>query len=131
MHELALCQALIAQVETLAREHQARGVAGVRLLVGPLSGAEPALLQSAFPLAAAGTVLDGAVLLIDAAPVLVACGSCGAESQATPNRLLCGACGDWRTRVVSGDELTLASVELVLEPGRMTDGATREAAIHV
>ena len=131
MHELALCQALIAEVQALARQHEARGVASVRLLVGPLSGAEPALLQSAFPLAAAGTALDGAVLLIDSAPVLVSCEGCGAETEAAPNRLLCHACGDWHTRIVRGDELTLASVELILEPSPATSGAMRDEATHV
>jgi hydrogenase nickel incorporation protein HypA/HybF len=29
------------------------------------------------------------------------------------NRLLCGACGDWHTQVISGDELLLESVELI------------------
>ena len=104
MHEFALCQALVAEVQALARQHRARGVASVRLLVGPLSGTEPALLQSAFPLAVAGSALDGALLSIDAAPVRVACLSCGAESEAVPNRLVCGACGDWHTRILSGDE---------------------------
>jgi hydrogenase nickel incorporation protein HypA/HybF len=28
------------------------------------------------------------------------------------NRLLCGACGDWHTQVIGGDELLLESVEL-------------------
>jgi hydrogenase nickel incorporation protein HypA/HybF len=42
----------------------------------------------------------------------VRCETCGAESVALPNRLVCGACGDWHTRLVSGDEMLLASVEL-------------------
>ena len=32
--------------------------------------------------------------------------------NATVNRLLCGACGDYHTRLLSGDEMILASVEL-------------------
>ena len=28
------------------------------------------------------------------------------------NRLICGACGDWHTQLLSGDELILESVEL-------------------
>lgn len=31
------------------------------------------------------------------------------------NRLLCGACGDWHTRIISGDELLLESVELEMD----------------
>jgi len=124
MHELALCQALIAQVEAVARRHRADGVASVRLLVGPLSGIEPALLQSAFPLAVAGTAVEGAVLSIERSVVHVTCERCGAQSEALPNRLLCAACGDWHTRVVSGDELTLAGVELILAQDSATGAAT-------
>jgi Zn finger protein HypA/HybF involved in hydrogenase expression len=29
-----------------------------------------------------------------------------------PNRLLCGQCGEFRTHIVTGDEMTLQSVEL-------------------
>ena len=42
----------------------------------------------------------------------VRCRSCGAESAAEPNNLVCTACGDWRTELVSGDEMLLAQVEL-------------------
>lgn len=111
MHELAVCQALVAQVEALARQRAAR-VRKVRVAVGPLSGVEAALLEQAYPFACAGGDAEGSTLDIAAAPVRVRCVTCGAESAATANRLLCGACGDWRTELVSGDELTLVTVEL-------------------
>jgi hydrogenase nickel incorporation protein HypA/HybF len=44
--------------------------------------------------------------------VRVRCTRCGADCEAAPNRLLCGACGDYRTRLASGDEMLLASLEL-------------------
>jgi hypothetical protein len=34
------------------------------------------------------------------------------ESIAAPNRLICRSCGDFRTRVVAGDELRLRRIEL-------------------
>lgn len=98
----------------MARGHGATGVERILLQVGPLSGVEPALLQHAFPLAAAGTVAQDAELVIEPAPIRVHCSDCGAESQAAPNRLLCAACGGFRTRLVSGDELLLARLELRL-----------------
>jgi hydrogenase nickel incorporation protein HypA/HybF len=73
---------------------------------------DPQLLRHAYPLAAAGTVAEHAELTIEPADIVVRCSQCGAESQATANRLLCAACGDFRTRVISGDELILQSVEL-------------------
>jgi hydrogenase nickel incorporation protein HypA/HybF len=111
VHELAICQALLEQVEGIARERAGR-VSRVRLAVGPLSGVEPGLLARAYPLACAGTAAEGSELDIDEAPVRVRCRSCGAESSASANRLLCGECGDWRTDLASGDELLLLDVEL-------------------
>jgi len=119
MHEYSLCVALLGQVEAIARQHGARRVERIELRVGPLSGAEPLLLRHAWPLVAAGTIASEAMLEIESVPVIVACTCCGVETEATPNRLLCGRCGDCRTRLVSGDELMLARLELAgIEPGQ-------------
>ncbi|HZP92452.1 MAG TPA: hydrogenase maturation nickel metallochaperone HypA [Burkholderiales bacterium] len=120
MHELSVCQALVRQVEDIARQHDAGGVAMIRLRIGPLSGVEPQLLEQAYPFACAGTVAEHAALVIESLPVTVRCRECGAETPALPSRLLCGACGDWRTTVISGDELVLASVELCVTPAAAT-----------
>jgi hydrogenase nickel incorporation protein HypA/HybF len=115
VHELSVCQALLTQVENVAREQGARQVLSVALGIGPLSGVEPALLSQAWPLAAAGTVADNAELLIEQRPVRVHCSQCGKDSEATANRLLCAHCGDWRTQLLSGDDLVLLQVELMRE----------------
>jgi hydrogenase nickel incorporation protein HypA/HybF len=111
MHELAVCQALITQVEDIAVQRTA-WVQQVRVGVGPLSGIEPQLLESAYPLACAGTRAEGSQLKIEHTDVRVRCRGCGAETTASPNRLVCGACGDWHTDLLAGDELLLLRVEL-------------------
>src|SRR5210317_1582386 len=105
MHELAVCQALISQIEVIARDNAASNVASITLGLGPLSGVEERLLRHAYPVASAGTIADGAELVVQSVPLLVRCSQCGKESTAKPNRLLCGFCEDWRTDLVSGDEL--------------------------
>jgi len=117
MHELSVCQSLLDQVESIARAHGATRVERILLKVGPLSGVEPALLQNAYPLAAAGTLAEHAELVIEPAPVRVRCSECGAESDAAPNRLLCASCGGWKTRLISGDELLLANLDLSIPDG--------------
>lgn len=112
MHELSVCLALLEQVERVAREHRARSVTKIVVRIGPLSGVEPSLLQQAYPLAAAGTIAERAALQIDEAEVVVRCTTCDKESTVAPNRLLCGHCGDYKTRIVSGEEMLLQSVEL-------------------
>ncbi|MEN8764093.1 MAG: hydrogenase maturation nickel metallochaperone HypA [Thiogranum sp.] len=115
MHELSICQALIDQVEALAREQRARRVLLLVVGVGPLSGVEARLLKQAYPVAAAGTLAEGAELDIEDCPVRVHCRTCGEDSDATANRLLCAFCGDWQTDLVSGDELVLTRVEFLRE----------------
>ena len=112
MHELSVCMSLIEQVDRIARDHGADRVASIVLEIGPLSGVEPDLLRHAYPLAAAGTVAEHAELIIDGRDIVVTCSRCGAESTVPANRLLCGRCGDFRTRVLQGDELILKRVEL-------------------
>jgi hydrogenase nickel incorporation protein HypA/HybF len=134
MHELSVCLALMSQVERIAGEHEARRVEKIVLQIGPLSGVEPALLRNAFPLAAVGTRAEAAELVIEHSAIVVECTQCGARTDAKPNRLICGDCGDFRTRMVSGEEMTLVSLELDLEqappdPGRIPGGAPGEASL--
>jgi len=116
MHELSICQALIEQVEAIAREQQAVQVLHIRISVGLLSGVEPDLLELAFSIARAGTIAADARLDITRLPIRVRCRQCGQSSDAQPANLICGHCGDWHTQLLSGDELLLSQVELVRTP---------------
>ncbi|MGD8641692.1 MAG: hydrogenase maturation nickel metallochaperone HypA [Gammaproteobacteria bacterium] len=115
MHELAVCQNIVDQVSHIAAEHSCRFVDKIFLQIGPLSGVEPELLESAFPIACANTAAEKAQLIIRKLPVKVRCRSCQAETEAVANRLVCGACGDWQTTLISGDEMLLERVELQTE----------------
>jgi hydrogenase nickel incorporation protein HypA/HybF len=111
MHELSVCLSLLQQVEKIAAERHAGAIDRIFIRIGPLSGIEPELLRKAYPLAAAGTVAGDAELIIDDAEVVVRCSECGAESRVPSNRLLCAQCGDFRTRLISGDEMILQRLE--------------------
>ena len=122
MHEFAVCQDMLQQIETIAADEQATAVEAITVRIGPLSGIEAHLLSQAFPLAAAGTAAENAELIIEALPIKVKCQLCGAETEAKANRLICGKCGDYHTQLLSGDEMLLASLELLKEP---------QEAVHV
>lgn len=115
MHEFAVCRDLLTQAAQVARRHGARSVSRILVRLGPLAGVEAALLRQAFTLARLGTVAETAELELETLPIRVRCRSCGGESEAAANRLLCGCCGDWRTDLLSGDEMILASLELNVE----------------
>ncbi len=112
VHELSICQALLEQVSDIAAEHESVLVMKITIEVGPLAGVDPVLLSSAFACLRSGSCARHAELVIDKTGVTIECASCGAQSQASPNRLVCGACGAFRIRVLAGNELRLRRVEL-------------------
>jgi hydrogenase nickel incorporation protein HypA/HybF len=114
VHELSVCQHLLAQVADIATIQGASTVRRITVELGPLCGVEPSLLERAFQLARAGSCAADAELEIQLTGVLVCCALCGAQTPARPNRLVCGGCGGHRTRLVSGDEMRLRAVELLM-----------------
>lgn len=117
MHELAVCQALLDQVQRVAAQNGAQTVCEIVVRMGPLSGVEPELLAQAYSIARAGTVANSAALVLESSALRVHCDQCATESEVTVTRLTCPHCGNWRTTLVSGDELVLARVELERPPG--------------
>jgi len=112
VHELSLCQDLLDQVTAIAKTHHAEKVVRIIVRIGPLSGVEANLLECAFSISCVGTLAEAAELLLEAQPVRVMCNACALESDATVNNLVCRHCGGYCTRLLSGDELILARVEL-------------------
>ena len=112
MHELSVCLSLLEQVQAIAAERGAAQVTRIELTIGPLSGVESELLRTAWPMASADSVAADAEFIIDEADIVVKCSACDTETAAQANRLVCGNCGDFRTSVISGDEMILQRVEL-------------------
>jgi hydrogenase nickel incorporation protein HypA/HybF len=109
---MSVCQALLDQVGAIARRRGAGTVDCITIEVGPLSGVEPEQLRLAFAVMRAGGEAASAELVIETAAVRVRCLACGADSETPVNRLVCGACGGFRTRLMAGDELRLKRIEL-------------------
>jgi len=112
MHEMAVCNELLAQVRASAVQHGARSVGTITVRIGALSGVEPDLPERAFTIARAGDYTENARLVVETVGVRVRCRACGNENEAAANRLLCGACGGYAVDLIGGDELLLASIEL-------------------
>lgn len=112
MHELAICQALLSEVERIARAHGARSVLRIAVDVGPLSGVEGPLLERAFTIARAGTLAATARLELRTAALRLRCTRCDRQWQAEGRELACAVCGDFRTELLGGDELLLRDVEM-------------------
>ena len=131
MHELAL---LTSVVEAVARAAAGERVERVRLRVGARSGTVIEALEGSWPIATAGTPLDGASLSIEAIPAAVWCPGCVSEQQIDEfYALTCPRCGTPTGNLVRGREFEVAWAEIAvghdaasMEP--TTDRATRTAS---
>jgi hydrogenase nickel incorporation protein HypA/HybF len=108
MHELAIAESVVSSVLERTRD---RHVRSVRLRVGRLAGVVPDSLVFCFELAAAGTSLEGASLEVLQEDGRAHCRTCAADFALQDPFLLC-ACGSADVEVLSGRELSVASVEV-------------------
>ena len=111
MHEMALCESLVAIIEERAMAGRFRQVYSVSLDVGVLAGVEIEALRFGFRAVARGTVADGAELKIHAATAHARCSSCQWEEHVTEPLILCPACGGL-LYMTGGRELRISEMEV-------------------
>lgn len=123
VHELSIAMAVVDQVESAVREQDA-GNAHVRSLtlrVGELSGVVPEALDFSFGVAAEGTSLAGARLLIETVEGRAHCEGCGRDPvTGMPPDLWCAPCARAMS-LTGGRELEIARVVLDEPDGRPGD----------
>ncbi len=114
MHEASLIQALLEQVEALARREGAREIRRIQLRVGRFSTAVPELLESAFEILRRGTLAERATLEIHREPARVRCPQCGLVYEPEDLPFLCPRCGTWGGTLLQGRDLVIEEVDLEL-----------------
>ena len=115
MHELSIAEAIVR----IAGDHaRGRRVTEVDVTVGHLRQVVPSALEFSFELVAAGTVAEGAELVLRHVPIEARCSGCGEQTPQAGFPLACGACGALDIDVVAGDELFVEAVELEEVPDR-------------
>lgn len=116
MHELSIAQSIVDIIGQYVPAERRSCVRSVRVRVGDLAGVVPDSLVFCFTAVTSDTPLAPAVLDIEHVPYRIACTACGAESATEPGLALCPACGSTHTRMVSGTELQVLTIDLDDEP---------------
>lgn len=109
MHELSLAENVVSIVSKDAAQKGLTRVATVEIEVGEVSGVLAHALREAFPLAARGTMLEGARLTVVETPARVVCNCCRREYGPTQEGWSCPGCGAQDVSLVSGEELQIKS----------------------
>lgn len=111
MHEVSICESLLALVAREAEQHGVSKIIRLRLEIGPLSCLDPDALRFAFDAMAPGTIAEAAELHIDRPPARATCRDCGAEVELHSRFGPCPSCGSARLELHSGDEMRLLEME--------------------
>ena len=109
MHEMGLCEAVLAVVRDVSDDEPVRRV---RLRVGRRQGVVPHVFDFCWRLVARDTGAAAAQLELIDVPVRVRCRVCEAEGEPESGTVACPACGAVSVDLVAGDELTVEEVEL-------------------
>jgi hydrogenase nickel incorporation protein HypA/HybF len=113
MHELSIAMSLVEMTcEELEKQADGR-VEALHVRIGRLSGVVPNALISAFELAAEGTPIEGAGIVIEETPIRVMCPVCREERAIEDvQNFRCASCGAPASEVVGGRELELVALEI-------------------
>src|SRR5262252_2027389 len=98
MHEMGLCEAVLAVVRDVSDDEPVRRV---RLRVGRLQAVVPDVFETCWRMVAHDTGAAAAALELAEVPVRVRCRACGAESDLESVAVACPGCGAVMVDVVA------------------------------
>jgi hydrogenase nickel incorporation protein HypA/HybF len=113
MHELSIALSIVELAEEESERQGGAKVNAVHLRLGPLSGVVKGALESAFCLATEGTILDGALLVVEHVPIVAYCPPCCAErTLPSMQSFLCPVCETPLSEILHGRELEVTALEI-------------------
>lgn len=112
MHEMSLAEGVLQLVEDAARRENAIRVTVVVLEIGRLALVEPAALAFCFEAVCAGSVAEGARLVISEVPGAGWCAACADTVPMTELYAACPRCGAYTLQVSGGREMRVKEIEI-------------------
>lgn len=109
VHELSICRSIADIVE---RHAAGRPVTDVRVQVGHFRQVVPATLEYCWEITVAGGPLARSRLEVDHVPARMRCRACDVVTELTLPVLRCPECDGVDTELLSGEELTVTSIDV-------------------
>jgi hydrogenase nickel incorporation protein HypA/HybF len=112
MHELAVTESMLEIALRHAKEHNARRITDIHLVLGQWSSMVDDSIQFYWDIISDGTIAKGASLHFRRVPVVLTCQDCGKEYQPASEEFACPECGGTHARVKTGEEFHLEAIEV-------------------
>jgi hydrogenase nickel incorporation protein HypA/HybF len=113
VHEASIACAIVEQIEERSDADASERVHAVHVRIGALSSVDPHALTFAWDLAAAGTSLAHASLVIESIPLTIACGTCACSRTVPGTVPVCPVCGTPSSQWIGGAELEIVRLEVI------------------
>lgn len=110
MHELGVVLSVVETVEKFARDNNLTRIGTLVLEIGELSSIIPKYVESCYPAAVDGTLLENTELKIEIIPGNGLCRDCGKVFNLKENHLVCPHCGSRRYEMLSGREFMIKEI---------------------
>lgn len=112
MHELSIAQSILEILNRSVPNEELGNVRTVNMKVGRMAGVVCESLEFSFRALVSGTPLSAASLSIARVPFRIHCSACDRTSPTQHGFALCPHCSGTETRIVSGMELQVVSIDL-------------------
>jgi len=112
MHEAAITEQLLELTLRYAGQADAVKVTRLNLVIGEFSSVVGESVEFYFEIMAKGSVAEGAELHFERIPGLLVCLACEKQFSMREYDGQCPHCGEFRTKVIDGDQFRLESIEV-------------------
>ena len=112
MHEMGIADAMVKTVDRIAQRENAARVRSVTVELGDLSGVVPRFLAECWEAVTAGTAYENTELRLHSVPATALCLDCDRTFVTNIDALRCPNCGGVKLKPLSGQDLTIAEIEV-------------------
>lgn len=110
MHELGVVIEVVKTVENVVAQNNLSEVDTIVLQIGELSSMIPRYIESCFPAAVDGTILENTKLEIEVIPANALCQDCNKVFNVIENKNQCPHCGSIHAKLLSGKEFNIKEI---------------------
>ena len=112
MHELSITESILDIATRHAEAAGAQKVTDINILIGRLSSVVDDSVQFYWDIISQNTICAGSILHFERIPACMKCTDCGTEYSFEKDLIPCPECGSYLSRVVSGEEFRMDSIEV-------------------
>ncbi|MDD2969622.1 MAG: hydrogenase maturation nickel metallochaperone HypA [Lachnospiraceae bacterium] len=110
MHELGVIVDVVEKIERIAAEQGIEEIEALVLQIGELSSMIPKYMQSLYPAATEGTILEHSRLDIEIIPGNGRCRNCNQIFSLMQEKGVCPSCGEHDFELLSGKEFMIKEI---------------------